>query len=149
MSRTQVHREQHHQGGLRHADQQVQQPPQDHTAADTVRQITNLMYAPFADYPFTDDGICIDPAPLQVMANVYFRTADGSTPTIESFCIRRPADGDLEIRWSLGPTPEAALLVAVGENEEIVRSHDFWHVAIPQSGPCSQKMKLDEADFRA
>lgn len=119
--------------------------PQDHTAADTVRQITDVIYAPFADYPFADDGLCIDPKPLQVLADVYLRGADGSVPQIESLCINRPSDGNLQIRWTLGPTPEATLMVLAGENEEIVRSHDFWHVAIPQSVACSQKLQLEEA----
>lgn len=119
--------------------------PQDHTAADTVRQITNVIYAPFADYPFTDDGLCIDPKPFQVLADVYLRGADGSVPRIESLCINRPSDGNLQIRWTLGPTPEATLMILAGENEEIVRSHDFWHVAVPQSVACSQKLQFEEA----
>ena len=118
-------------------------PPQNHTAADAVKAIAEAIYAPFADYPFKPEGICIDPAGLQVFANVYFHTTDGSTPTIESFCITRPTDGDLRIHWTLGPTPEASLLVASGQNEDIVRSHDFWHVAIP-AVICSKTMQLNE-----
>jgi hypothetical protein len=119
--------------------------PQDHTAADAVRQITNLVYAPFADYPFTDDGLCIDPKPFQVLADVFLRGNDGSVPQIESLCINRPSNGNLQIHWTLGPTPEATLLVIAGENDEVVRSHDFWHVNFPQTVACSKKLQLEEA----
>ena len=80
--------------------------------------------------------------------NVYLRGADGSdAPSLESFCITQPAPGILRIRWSLGPTPEAALLVASGQNEEIVKSHDFWHIAVPEGLICSQKINFQELVF--
>src|SRR5580658_279574 len=73
-------------------------PP--HTAATAVREIANLFYAPFADYPFTADGICVDPGLFQVMLNVYFRTADNTAPLLQSLCLSSSSPGELSLRWS-------------------------------------------------
>jgi hypothetical protein len=122
-------------------------PLPSHTAATAVREIANLFYAPFADYPFTPQGVCIEPGLLQVLINVYLRTDDNTAPVLESLCISGGAPGDLSIRWSLGPTPEASLMILAGENEDIVKSHDFWHIRIPTKMMCSEKIDLQELVF--
>jgi hypothetical protein len=123
-------------------------PPKNHPAADAVRAIAELFYTPFEDYPFTDGGLCIDTGVFQVLINVYLRSPDGATaPTLQKICIDRPSDGELSIHWELGPTDNAKLFVLAGENEDIVKSHDFWEVGIPSELMSSKKLKLDELIF--
>jgi hypothetical protein len=119
-------------------------PPANHPAADAVRQIVETFYAPFADYPFQSDELCVNPHFFQVFIDAYLRTLDySSAPELQKICISRPTEGELTIRWELGPTDEAKMFLLAGENEEFVRDHDFWHVAVPYD-VTSQKVQLNE-----